>query len=166
MSEQLVIGIDLGTTQSLVGGLVDGDPVLFPGPDGDELLPSVVGAEGDRVLVGRAARNRRLIDPSGTVVEVKRAMGQSKRFRVGAREMSAAGIESSLYAGNRRSVAGFTACGDSREPLLFDPQTSGGLLAGVPAEEATDVVSKLRAAGYEHAAVVGHVTETGGISVR
>lgn len=88
MSEE-VVGIDLGTTHSLVGALVEGDAVLFAGPDGDELLPSVVGAEGDRVLVGRAARNRRLIDPRGTVVEVKREMGTRSRFRVGKREHSA-----------------------------------------------------------------------------
>ncbi len=127
------------------------------------LIDAGATAMTDVTGFGVAGHLGEMLDASGTGAELVLA---DVPLLPGAREMSAAGIESSLYAGNRRSVAGFTACGDSREPLLFDPQTSGGLLAGVPAEQATDVVSKLRAAGYEHAAVVGHVTETGGITVR
>jgi selenide, water dikinase len=45
--------------------------------------------------------------------------------------------------------------------VLFDPQTSGGILAGVPASGAADCVSELRSAGYPHATVVGHVKNVG-----
>ena len=41
---------------------------------------------------------------------------------------------------------------------MFDPQTSGGLIAGVRAERADEIVRELRAAGYDEAAIVGEVT--------
>jgi selenide,water dikinase len=47
-------------------------------------------------------------------------------------------------------------------PLLFDPQTSGGLLAAVPLSEAQRCVAALRAAGYDAADVIGFVTERSG----
>jgi selenide,water dikinase len=50
-------------------------------------------------------------------------------------------------------------------PLLVDPQTAGGLLAGVPAQQAEACVKALRAAGYAEAAVVGSVSELPGEGV-
>lgn len=50
-------------------------------------------------------------------------------------------------------------------PLLVDPQTAGGLLAGVPAQQADACVEALRAAGYAEAAVVGSVREQPGEGV-
>ncbi len=88
-----VIGIDLGTTNSLVGGMVDGKPKLFPGSDGNVLLPSVVGFdEAGQLLIGRPAKNRRLVDPERTIVEVKRSMGKNQVYRPGDRELSPAHI--------------------------------------------------------------------------
>ena len=83
------VGIDLGTTNSLVGAVLEGRAVLFGDPSGNELLPSVVGASGaGDLVVGRAAKNRRLLDPSGTVASIKRRMGTKDRVRVGKSDLS------------------------------------------------------------------------------
>jgi molecular chaperone DnaK len=83
------VGIDLGTTNSLIGALVDGKARLFADASGVELLPSVVGGgPSGELYIGRAAKNRRLLDPQGTVVSVKRRMGTDVRLEVGRRELS------------------------------------------------------------------------------
>jgi molecular chaperone DnaK len=83
------VGIDLGTTNSLIGAVVDGKARLFADAAGEELLPSVVGGgpKGE-LYVGRAGKNRRLLDPEGTVVSVKRRMGTDVRLRMGTKELS------------------------------------------------------------------------------
>ncbi len=86
---EIVVGIDLGTTNSLIGAVVDGTCRLFADPNGTELLPSVVSADpSGAILVGRPAKNRRLMDPTGTVVSIKRLMGQTTEVRVGTKNLS------------------------------------------------------------------------------
>jgi len=81
----------------------------------------------------------------------------------GARETVALGIFSSLQPQNvrlRRAIRDLAAAGQHPlYPLLFDPQTSGGLLAAVPLAEAERCVAALRAAGYAGADLIGFVTE-------
>ncbi len=83
----------------------------------------------------------------------------------GAEETSAAGILSSLQPANvrlRRALRNQEqAVRHRRYPLLFDPQTAGGLLASVPAERVDACLSALRALGYTHAAAIGRVLERG-----
>src|SRR5437762_1559873 len=72
-----VVGIDLGTTNSLVAYVRDGAPVVIRDRGGDALLPSVVSvAEDQTVYVGREAERRLLTDPGRTVYSVKRFMGK------------------------------------------------------------------------------------------
>src|ERR1700726_865106 len=72
-----IVGIDLGTTNSLVAFLNLNSPEVIPGEDGDKLVPSVVSlTPGGEVIVGNAAR-RLLIDaPERTVYSIKRLMGR------------------------------------------------------------------------------------------
>ena len=80
-------------------------------------------------------------------------------FLEGARETVAAGISSSLQPQNLRAGRVLHDVGrvaqDPRYPLLFDPQTSGGLLAGVPPARAAACVAALRRLGYRHSALIG-----------
>jgi Fe-S protein assembly chaperone HscA len=72
-----VVGIDLGTTNSLVAHVVDGRPDIIADESGDRLLPSVVSLdEHGTVFVGREAQRRLITDPGRTVYSVKRFMGR------------------------------------------------------------------------------------------
>jgi molecular chaperone DnaK len=77
MAEQRVVGIDLGTTNSLVAFMQGDKPVVIPGEDGLNLVPSVVALTGeDRFVVGNAARKHLVETPERAVYSVKRLMGR------------------------------------------------------------------------------------------
>src|SRR3989454_3408990 len=72
-----VVGIDLGTTNSLVAYVKDGVPVVIRGEAGDPLVPSIVSLGDDATIyVGREAQRRLLTAPGRTVYSVKRFMGR------------------------------------------------------------------------------------------
>jgi molecular chaperone HscA len=74
---RLAVGIDLGTTNSLVATVRSGVPVVLPDAHGRPLLPSIVRyLPGGRVEVGYAAQARQADDPKNTIVSVKRTMGR------------------------------------------------------------------------------------------
>lgn len=73
---RLAIGIDLGTTNSLVASVRSGDVSTLPDTEGQHLLPSVVHYAEDGVLVGSQAQQFSLTDPLNTVISVKRFMGR------------------------------------------------------------------------------------------
>ncbi len=74
---RLAVGIDLGTTNSLVATVKSGIAEVLPDRDGEPLLPSVVRYQPDgRVIVGRLARAAQSEDPENTIVSVKRFMGR------------------------------------------------------------------------------------------
>ena len=74
---RLAVGIDLGTTNSLVATIRSGAAVVLPNHDGNPLLPSVVRYEmNGRVVVGNAAKAAQADDPENTIVSVKRFMGR------------------------------------------------------------------------------------------
>jgi molecular chaperone DnaK len=73
-----VIGIDLGTTNTVVAVVRDGQASAIPDENGHVLLPSVVSFHpSGNVLVGRAAKERRLVDSINTIYSVKRLIGRS-----------------------------------------------------------------------------------------
>lgn len=73
-----IIGIDLGTTNSVVAVMEGGEPIVIPSSEGGNLIPSVVALNpktGER-LVGRVARNQAVVNPENTIFSVKRFMGR------------------------------------------------------------------------------------------
>ncbi|MFL6436058.1 MAG: Fe-S protein assembly chaperone HscA [Terriglobales bacterium] len=80
MSEEHIVGIDLGTTNSLVAYMQGETPVVIPGEDGASLVPSVVAlteaANGERMIVGNRARTHLIETPDRAIYSVKRLMGR------------------------------------------------------------------------------------------
>lgn len=72
-----IVGIDLGTTNSVVAVMQGGEPVVIPSAEGERLVPSVVAVNknGER-LVGRSARNQAIVNPENTIFSIKRLMGR------------------------------------------------------------------------------------------
>lgn len=72
-----IIGIDLGTTNSVAAVMMGGEPVVIPSAEGERLVPSVVAVNknGER-LVGRVARNQAVVNPENTIFSIKRFMGR------------------------------------------------------------------------------------------
>jgi molecular chaperone DnaK len=81
-----IVGIDLGTTNSEVALVRDGQPHVFA-EDDDPILPSFVGlTEDGRLLVGKPAKNQWVLAPERTVKSIKRKMGQDVKVRLGDQE--------------------------------------------------------------------------------
>src|SRR2546427_9911695 len=80
-----IIGIDLGTTNSVVAVMEGGDPVVIPNAEGGRVTPSVVAftKDGER-LVGQGAERQAVTNPQNTVFSIKRFMG--RRLSVGVAE--------------------------------------------------------------------------------
>ncbi len=109
---------------------------------------------------------------AGHLSEMTRASGAAARLRLDAVPMvptavalMEAGLQSSLQPNNERALDDFVlrGCGpdDARLRMLADPQTAGGLLAGIPAEAASPCVAALQAEGYLDSAVIGEVVAEG-----
>jgi molecular chaperone DnaK len=72
------VGIDLGTTNSVVSVLEAGEPVVIPNAEGARTTPSVVGfSKSDEVLVGEVAKRQAITNPDRTIRSVKRHMGEN-----------------------------------------------------------------------------------------
>src|SRR5512143_1054575 len=72
-----IIGIDLGTTNSVVAVMEGGEPAVITNPEGSRITPSVVGftKSGER-LVGQVAKRQAVTNPENTVFSIKRFMGR------------------------------------------------------------------------------------------
>jgi len=106
----------------------------------------------------------------GHLVEMTRASEKSVELDLdalpildGALDMIETGIFSSLQEQNVRLRRAIKGADELREhphyPLLFDPQTSGGLLAAIPAEHAENCLAELKASGYPASTIIGKVTD-------
>ena len=88
MTTEIIIGIDLGTTNSVVSVIEDGRPRVI-GEAGQSILPSVVGVDHNGgLIVGRPALNQLILAPERTVKSIKRRMGEDTTVRLGDAEFT------------------------------------------------------------------------------
>ncbi len=126
-----------------------------------------VTAGTDITGFGLAGHLLEMLDASGVAAEIDL---DAIPVLAGAHELSKTGVESTLRPGNEASAGpAILASAHPTRPLLFDPQTSGGLLFGVPADQAEACVSELHRGAAPDAAIIGRVvaraTEAGNTTV-
>lgn len=81
MAKEIILGIDLGTTNSCVAIIENKKPIVIETPEGKRTVPSVVSFNGDEVLVGDAAKRKQITNPN-TISSVKRLIGTDKKVTV------------------------------------------------------------------------------------
>jgi len=166
--DRLVLTKALGTGVLLAADMRG----LLPGPDLAALLGALARPNLEAARVAREVETGACTDVSGFGLaghasELLRASGVSARLHAGAlpawpaaRELLARGLRSTYHEQNargRRGIAVEAGVDRADAELLFDPQTSGGLLFGVAAARAGEALAALRAAGDADAAVIGEV---------
>lgn len=91
--DRVILGIDLGTTNSLVSIFRNRQPELIVNPRGSRMLPSVVSFRAENeVLIGDLARNQIVMHSEHTIATIKRKMGSDQPLRIGEQEYSPAEI--------------------------------------------------------------------------
>ncbi|MBQ9279049.1 MAG: Hsp70 family protein [Lachnospiraceae bacterium] len=91
----MIVGIDLGTTNSLIAYFEGEEAKIIPNRLGENLTPSVISIDKDgTVYVGKTAKERKLTYPDQSADVFKRSMGTNKKFRLGERELSAEELSS------------------------------------------------------------------------
>jgi molecular chaperone HscC len=106
-----IVGIDLGTTFSLVAMLRDGAPLVIPNAVGELLTPSAVSITDDgTVLVGAPARARATTHPTRTALAFKRDMGTEKVYDLGLRKMSPPELSALVLSALKRDAEAALGC--------------------------------------------------------
>lgn len=79
--KDIILGIDLGTTNSCVAYMEGTQPVVIENPEGKRTTPSIVAFKGDQIIVGDGAKRQMITNPN-TIISVKRSMGTDKKFDI------------------------------------------------------------------------------------
>ena len=104
-----VIGIDLGTTNSCVAVIENGEPTVITSSEGARTTPSIVGfAKNGERLVGQVAKRQAVTNHDRTVVSIKRDMGSNKKVKIDNKEYSAPEISAMILQKMKADAEAFT----------------------------------------------------------
>jgi molecular chaperone DnaK len=101
------VGIDLGTTNSVIAVLDGGDPTVIPNAEGGRTTPSVVSFKDGEVLVGEVAKRQAITNPDQTVRSVKRHMGTNWSIDVDGKKLTAQEISARILMKLKRDAESF-----------------------------------------------------------
>ena len=117
----MIIGIDLGTTNSLAAYYTDQGPKIIPNRLGKNLTPSVVSIdENDQIYVGETAKERMLLVPESTAAVFKRDMGSKKEFRLLHKTFTAEELSSFVLRALKEDAESFLGC-PVEEAVISEP---------------------------------------------
>ena len=103
-----VIGIDLGTTNSVVAVVEGGEPTVIPNSEGGRTTPSIVGfAKSGERLVGLIAKRQAVMNPERTIMSVKRKMGTSQRYTIDGKDYSPEQISAQILQKLKRDAEAY-----------------------------------------------------------
>ncbi len=101
------VGIDLGTTNSVIAVLEGGDPTIVPNAEGGRTTPSVVSFKDGEVLVGEVAKRQAITNPDQTVRSVKRHMGTSWSIEIEDKKLTAQEISARILMKLKRDAESY-----------------------------------------------------------
>jgi molecular chaperone DnaK len=106
--KEVVVGIDLGTTNSGIAYMEGGKPTIIPNAEGKRLTPSVVGiTPKGEIIVGELAKRQAVSMPDRTVRSIKRKMGQDYKVRIGETEYTPQEISAMILTKMKKDAEGF-----------------------------------------------------------
>lgn len=97
MASNIIIGIDLGTTNSCVSIMENGKAKILETPEGKRTIPSVVAFKGSEIIVGDAAK-RQMVTNKNTVHSIKRLMGSNEKIKIDGKEYTPEEISAQILA--------------------------------------------------------------------
>ncbi|HVR31178.1 MAG TPA: molecular chaperone DnaK [Acidimicrobiia bacterium] len=101
------VGIDLGTTNSVIAVLEGGEPTIVPNAEGGRTTPSVVAFKDADVLVGEVAKRQAITNPDNTIRSVKRHMGTDWNQTIGGKDYTAQEISARILMKLKRDAEAF-----------------------------------------------------------
>jgi molecular chaperone DnaK len=101
------VGIDLGTTNSVIAVLEGGEPTIIPNAEGQRTTPSVVAFKDDEVLVGEVAKRQAITNPDRTIRSVKRHMGTDEKFDIDGKQYTPQEISARILMKMKRDAEAF-----------------------------------------------------------
>ena len=101
------VGIDLGTTNSVIATLEGGEPTIIPNAEGGRTTPSVVAFKDGEVMVGEVAKRQSITNPDGTIRSVKRHMGTDWSAEIDGKTYTAQEISARILMKLKRDAEAF-----------------------------------------------------------
>lgn len=121
MVNEMIIGIDLGTTNSLAAYYAEDGAKMIPNRLGKHLTPSIVALDEDnQILVGETAREYGLLHPQRMAQVFKRSMGSGRKYNLGSREFLAEDLSSFVLRALKEDAETYLGC-KVTEAVISEP---------------------------------------------